>query len=76
MTPSRDQLYREDPRRQRSRESDFGVDWRQEASGPRCWVSWIEATGELYALRQDESRAAELLGRVPHSGHPTRCAAT
>ena len=70
MTPSLDQLYSEDPRRQRSRESDFGVQWHEEAAGPRFLVSWIEATGELYALRQDPSHTVELLGRVPRSGHP------
>ena len=70
MTPSLDHFYSEDPRRQRSRESDFGVQWREEAAGPRFRVSWIEATGELYALRQEPSHMVELLGRVPQSGHP------
>lgn len=70
MTPSLDQFYREDPRRQRSRESDFGSDWREQAAGPSFGVAWIDATGELYALRQDASRAVEQLGRVPQSGHP------
>jgi hypothetical protein len=70
VTPSLDHFYSEDPRRQRSRESDFGVQWREEAAGPRFRVSWIEATGELYALRQDPSHMVELLGRVPRSGHP------
>jgi hypothetical protein len=70
VTPSLDHFYSEEPRRQRSRESDFGVQWREEAAGPRFRVSWIEATGELYALRQDPSHMVELLGRVPRSGHP------
>ena len=70
VTPSLDHFYSEDPRRQRSRESDFGVQWREEAAGPRFRVSWIEATSELYALRQEPSHMVELLGRLPQSGHP------
>jgi hypothetical protein len=76
VTPSLDQLYREDRRRQRSRESDLGVHWREHAPGPRLRISWIEATGELYALRQDASRAAELPGRCCTPATPTRWVAT
>jgi hypothetical protein len=70
VTRSLDEFYCEDPRRRRSRESDIGSDWREQAAGPSFGIAWIEATGELYALRHDASRAVELLGRVPQSGHP------
>lgn len=37
------------PRRKRSPELDFGVWWRVPSSRAYWRVSWIEATGELYA---------------------------
>jgi hypothetical protein len=44
-----EQFYEADPRRRHSEELEFGTDW--EESGARTQVSWVEATGELYAMR-------------------------
>ena len=59
-----------DPRRGRSRECDFGL-WRDTA-GAGHRLAWLEATGELYALRVDTDApgAVEVLGELPPSGHP------
>jgi hypothetical protein len=55
-------------RRTLSIEHDFGVMWREGTRRrPRYRVSWIEATGELYALALSEfehQRKVELLGVV------------
>jgi hypothetical protein len=42
-------FYDADPRRRRSEELEFGNDWMD--SGARTQVSWVEDTGELYAMR-------------------------
>jgi hypothetical protein len=42
-------FYDADPRRRASEELEFGADWSD--GGARTQVSWIEATGELYAMR-------------------------
>jgi hypothetical protein len=42
-------FYDADPRRRASEELEFGSDWND--GGARTQVSWIEATGELYAMR-------------------------
>jgi hypothetical protein len=42
-------FYDADPRRRASEELEFGSDWNDD--GARTQVSWIEATGELYAMR-------------------------
>jgi hypothetical protein len=42
-------FYDADPRRRASEELEFGSDWSE--GGARTQVSWIEATGELYAMR-------------------------
>jgi hypothetical protein len=44
-----EQFYDADPRRRHSEELEFGTDWYE--GGARTQVSWIEATGELYAMR-------------------------
>ena len=46
-----EQFYNEDPRRRHSEELEFGRDWTDEANN-RCEISWVEATGELYAMRE------------------------
>jgi hypothetical protein len=46
-----EQFYDEDPRRRASEELEFGRDWTDEANN-RCEISWVEATGELYAMRE------------------------
>jgi hypothetical protein len=42
-------FYAADPRRRHSEELEFGTDWQE--SGARTEVSWLEATGEIYAMR-------------------------
>ncbi len=44
-----EQFYDADPRRRHSEELEFGTDWQE--AGARTQVSWVEATGELYAMR-------------------------
>ena len=44
-----EQFYEADPRRRHSEELEFGTDWDE--AGARTQVSWVEATGELYAMR-------------------------
>jgi hypothetical protein len=42
-------FYDADPRRRTSEELEFGSDWTD--SGARTQVSWVEDTGEIYAMR-------------------------
>jgi hypothetical protein len=44
-----EQFYDADPRRRTSEELEFGNDWRD--NGARTQVSWVETTGEIYAMR-------------------------
>ena len=44
------QFYDEDPRRRRSEELEFGRDWNDD--GGRYEVSWVEDTGEVYAMSE------------------------
>jgi hypothetical protein len=44
-----EQFYEADPSRRHSEELEFGTDWDE--AGARTQVSWVEATGELYAMR-------------------------
>ena len=57
-----------DPRRRASEEVDFGVRWRHLAEPGLPWrVSWLAATGELYAaeLAPEGPRRCLVLGRFP-----------
>ena len=47
-------FYDADPRRRASEELEFGSDWDE--NGARTQVSWIAATGELYAMRDPLGR--------------------
>jgi hypothetical protein len=42
-------FYNADPRRRHSEELEFGTDWSED--GARTQVSWVETTGEIYAMR-------------------------
>lgn len=48
-----EEFYDDRPERRRSPESDYGVHWRDEEFGywPQWRVSYIQATGEVYAVR-------------------------
>ncbi len=57
-------FYAADERRRRSGEADYGVWWTDVWSLP-CWrVSYIQATGEVYAVEGSGGRV-EVLGVVP-----------
>jgi hypothetical protein len=53
-----EEFYAADERRRHSEELEFGREWRDEHG--RCEVSWVEATGEVYVMR--EPRAALEVG--------------
>lgn len=44
-----EQFYSADERRRRSAEVEFGTNWF-DAKGSRYEISWVEDTGELYAM--------------------------
>jgi hypothetical protein len=46
-----EEFYDADPRRRESEEIEFGREW-SDASGMRTELSWVEATGELYAMAE------------------------
>lgn len=50
-------------KRTRSPELDFGVWWRGERPWPTYRVSWVEATGEIYAT-DSRSELIDVLGVV------------
>ena len=43
-------FYNENPRRRYSREADYGVNWRMEPWPHRWRVSYLQDTGEIYAV--------------------------
>lgn len=51
--------------RQKSRELDFGVWWRKSYEYPPYRVTWVEATGEVIAVKQaNHTDLYEVLGVV------------
>lgn len=70
--PSLQAFYSEDPRRERSGEADYGVHWRSDQgwASPRWRVSYIQATGEVYALELGGRSRVEVLGIVPPDDVP------
>jgi hypothetical protein len=66
-------FYISDERRRRSREVDYGVWWTLPAQDWPYWrVSWVEATGEFYAVAQLASGDGTT---VAHAGFPSEEAA-
>ena len=62
-------FYDDNRARRFSGEADYGVWW---ANGPGRWrwrVSYIEATGEVYAVNRDTEGPVEVLGIVPPDPH-------
>jgi hypothetical protein len=45
-----EEFYEADPRRRRSEELEFGIEWTEGTT--RCSVAWIATTGELYLMRE------------------------
>lgn len=46
-----EEFYDGDPRRRESEEIEFGREW-SDPQGMRTELSWVEATGELYAMAE------------------------
>lgn len=64
--PSLEAFYAGRPERARSGEADYGVHWR--AGGrdwPRWRVSYVQATGEVYAFEQAAKSRVRVLGVIP-----------
>jgi hypothetical protein len=65
-------FYQEDERRRRSTEVELGDAWTDDSDpGTPYEISWIEATGEVYAMREEASSKAaissptvQILGKV------------
>ena len=57
-------FYDAEPLRRLSGESDYGVWWQDERPFPRFRVSYIEATGEVYAVALTGEGRSELFGQV------------
>lgn len=57
------QAWKNAPERRRSPEVDFGVWWtRRDGLAEPTWrISWIEQTGELYAVRNDARLDAHIM---------------
>jgi len=65
--PSLEAFYAADERRRRSEEADYGVWWveRGDQRWPTWRVSYIKATGEVYALELGQTGRVKLLGAYP-----------
>ena len=50
-----EEFYNADPRRRHSEELEFGREWSDDFGG-RCEISWVEATGEVYAMREPNAQ--------------------
>lgn len=64
--PSLAAFYAADARRDRSGERDYGAMWHaNDKTSPQCRVSYIRATGEVYAAELRDLCRVRLLGVVP-----------
>lgn len=65
--PNIEAFYSEDERRRRSPEADYGVHWIEEAGRrfPTWTVSYVRATGEVYAVEGNSGRVKVLGGYRP-----------
>jgi hypothetical protein len=60
-----DEFYAENPVRKNSGEADYGVWWLEgQMTFPRYRVSYIQTTGEVYAINHT-TRGVQVLGVVP-----------
>ena len=63
--PNIEAFYSEDERRRRSGECDYGVWWRGDVSIPTYRISYVQATGEVYAIQLTSGYdAAEVLAVI------------
>ena len=64
-------FYAENEERRRSGESDYGVWWTEPGQHwPRWRVSYIQKTGEVYAVQLTTGGQVKLLGLVPPDDGP------
>ena len=61
-----EEFYDADPRRRESEEIEFGREW-SDASGMRTELSWVAATGELYAMAEPAGRWRWIRSATPGS---------
>lgn len=57
-----EEFYSTNEARRRSPEVDFGVMWNDGPRWPQYRVTWIKATGEVYALELGGDGHVELIG--------------
>ena len=67
--PNIEAFYDADPRRRHSGEADFGIWWTNGPRWPNWRVSYIQATGEVYAV--SAQGPVEVLGTVPPDEGPS-----
>lgn len=61
-----DDFFAADVRRWTSRSTDYGVEWRDDGrSGPTWRVTYIQGTGEVYAVNLAPPGRVRMLGLVP-----------
>ena len=61
-----EEFYAENEERRKSGEADYGYWWRSpELDWPRWRVSYIQKTGEIYAIQVKDNGMVKLLGIVP-----------
>ena len=63
--PSLEAFYSANEARRRSPEADYGVWWRDDRRSGYCRVSYVRATGEVYAVHIGGQEQVEVLGVVP-----------
>ena len=64
--PSLEAFYNDRPERRTSGEADYGVHWRIHRCHWPLWrVSYIQATGEIYAVQQHDACPVRVLGVIP-----------
>ena len=63
--PNIEAFYSENEARRRSPESDYGCWWVNDRGTGHCRVSYVQATGEVYAVQHVYDKAVEVLGIVP-----------
>ena len=63
--PSLEAFYSANEARRRSPEADYGVWWRDDRRDGSCRVSYVQATGEVYAVHIGGPGQVEILGVVP-----------
>lgn len=63
--PTIEAFYSENEARRRSPEADFGCWWLDDRQPGCCQISYVKATGEVYAVHIRGRAAVEVLGVVP-----------